>query len=146
MRIQGTRHSVRYTRESIKRGGSLYWNLMYFHVVWVWSQVFLRRLTSEGIFNNRPLFKNNTLLFSHCCRRLTSEGIFNNRPLFKNNTLLFSHCFLEILEEEDKAVMEGDKVVLGKTTRENPGSCDAENITMYFQKLIKLLTQLVHPN
>ena len=40
---------------------------------------------------------------------------FNNRLLFKNNRLLFSYCFLEILCG-DKALMEGDKVVMGDPT------------------------------
>ena len=30
------------------------------------TRVFSRRLTNGLIFNNRPLFENNTLLFSYC--------------------------------------------------------------------------------
>ena len=40
---------------------------------------------------------------------------FKNRLSFKNNRPLFSYCFLGILGE-DKAVMEGDKVVIGDHT------------------------------
>ena len=44
-------------------------------------------------------------------------GIFNSRLLFKNNRLLFSGTFYG----GDKALMEGDKVVMGGGgTKENP--------------------------
>ena len=39
--------------------------------------------------------------------------IINNRPLFKNSRLLFFYFFLETFVG-DKAVMEGDKVVIGE--------------------------------
>ena len=60
-------------------------------------------------------------------RRLTSGGIFNNRLLFKNNMLLFSLLFSGNFSGEDKALMEGDKIVMGDPpefpTKENPASC-----------------------
>ena len=42
-------------------------------------------------------------------------GIFNNRFWFKNNRLLFSLLFPGNFCGEDKAVMEGYKVVIGGT-------------------------------
>ena len=49
-------------------------------------------------------------------RRLTSGGIFDNSLLFKSNRLLFPYCFLEIFVGGDKALMEGDKVVIGASS------------------------------
>ena len=50
-------------------------------------------------------------------------GIFNNRLLFENSRLLLS-LFSENFCGGDKALMEGDKVVIGDPpvppTRENP--------------------------
>ena len=46
--------------------------------------------------------------------RLTSGGIFNNRLLFKNNRLLFSLLFSGNVCG-GKALMEGDKVVVGNS-------------------------------
>ena len=51
--------------------------------------------------------------FTVTLRRLTNGGIFNNMLLFKNNRLLFSLLFSEHFCGGDKALMEGDKVVMG---------------------------------
>ena len=46
-------------------------------------------------------------------RRLTNGGIFNNMLLFENNKLLFSLLFSDNFRKGDKALMEGDKVLMG---------------------------------
>ena len=46
-------------------------------------------------------------------RRLTNGGIFSNRLLFENNGLLFYPIVSGNFCEGDKALMEGDKVVMG---------------------------------
>ena len=45
--------------------------------------------------------------------RFTNGGIFNNMLLFENNKLLFSLLFSDNFHKGDKALMEGDKVVMG---------------------------------
>ena len=64
------------------------------------------------------------------------EEIFNNRLLFESNRLMVFPivCFLEFLWE-DKALMEGDKVVMGdpeSPTRENPGLYSSQNIRAFY--------------
>ena len=65
------------------------------------------------------------------------EGIFNNRLLFESNRLMFSLLFVfwKFLWE-DKALMEGDKVMMGDPlsppTRENPGLYLSQNIRAFY--------------